>query len=82
MMHLMTSLIEMRMICTITGMGKAKSPAESSHPDSSKPVTKDRNNGVTMGDHERQKPRKYDTQYGGINNMKKKAELLNMQCGE
>jgi hypothetical protein len=34
-----------------------------------------------MGDHERQKPRKYDTQHGGINN-KKKGELLNMKCGE
>jgi len=51
-------------------------------PDSSEPVTKDRNNGATMGDHKRQKPRKYDTQHGGINNKKKEGELLNMQYGE
>jgi hypothetical protein len=35
-----------------------------------------------MGDHKRQKPRKYDTQHWGINNMKKDGELLDMQCGE
>jgi len=42
MMHLTTSLTETRMICTITGVGEADTPAASSHPDSSKPVTKGR----------------------------------------
>jgi hypothetical protein len=38
----MTSLTKIRIICTITGVVEADSPAASFHPDSLKPVTKGR----------------------------------------
>ena len=45
-------------ICTIAGAwGKLDSPATWSHPDSSEPVTADRNCGIKMGEHEMSKSR-------------------------